>query len=41
MFEVRFFKERPLAETELFEELKSTYGVERISFLAPQLSLPL
>lgn len=41
VFEVRFFKDRPLSETGLLDELKQTHGVERISLLAPQLSLPL
>lgn len=41
VFEVRFFKDRPLfTETKLLDELKQSHNVKRISFLAPQLSLP-
>jgi len=40
VFEVRFLKEGALGQAELFDKLKSTYQVENISLLAPQLSLP-
>ena len=40
VFEVRFFKDRAISETSLLDELKHKFGVQRISFLAPQLSLP-
>lgn len=40
VFEIRFFKDRAISEAYLLDELKQDYGVERISFLAPQLSLP-
>lgn len=41
VFELRFFKEQGLNESTLFEELKTDYGVRKISLLAPQLSLPM
>lgn len=41
VFEIRFFKDRALAESELYDELKDQHQASRISLLAPQLSLPL
>ena len=41
VFEVRFFKEQVLfSEANLLDELEQAHEVKRISFLAPQLSLP-
>ncbi len=40
VFEVRFLKAGAMGQAELFNELKSTYQVQNISLLAPQLSLP-
>ena len=39
--ELRFFKEKVLfSEESLLSELKQSHNVKRVSFLAPQLSLP-
>ena len=41
VYEVRFLKGRQLVDRDFLEELKKTYDVDRVSLLAPQLSLPL
>ena len=41
VFEVRFFKDRVLSESKLFNELHKRYEISQLSILAPQLALPL
>ncbi len=41
VFEVRFVKDRAIAESKLYEDLKTKHRIDRVSLLAPQLSLPL
>jgi uncharacterized membrane protein YhiD involved in acid resistance len=40
VFEVRFFNDHVFSEANLLEELRESHSVSRVSFLAPQLSLP-
>jgi hypothetical protein len=40
VFEVRSFKDPTVLESELLDDLRRNHGVQRISLLAPQLSLP-
>ena len=41
VFELRFGRHQRLEEASLLGELRAAHGVQRISFLAPQLSLPI
>jgi len=40
VFEVRFFNDHVFSEANLLDELRESHNVSRVSFLAPQLSLP-